>query len=438
MNKNEYCIFDKLFFHQKEENYLVVSRTPPAWIIVNRVGYDIISKMPSLNQPFSAKQLEQIINREISLEDVELFCEKLVSAHIIFRSGKIDIVQPNRDIRIGGAYIEITSQCNLHCEHCYVNAGGSKTLEFLPKEEILKAIYQIEPPAEIGFSGGEPLLRKDCLSMIRDVVLRGYKCSLLTNGTLINNNVAKELSELGVTVQISLEGSTADINDRIRGEGSYNRIVKAIDILVSNNANVRVSFTPTVLNFKDFSRFLSFVKAKGVHSVHVCTFTPQGRGATNSNELMMNESELLEFQSVVYEESKYFDIVGNLPETLDISTVGYLWDKCPLAGSIHIAYDGSIYPCEIAANNKMIIGNIKNDMLYNAINSWQAQSFIRNSRERIELIKECKECEWKHFCGGGCMVLSIAQNNDLNTTDYLCSCRKKWFENILWSKLSCK
>ena len=115
-----------------------------------------------------------------------------------------------------------------------------------------------------------------------------------------------------------------------------------------------------------------------------------------------------------------------------------MWDKCPLAGSIHIGYDGSIYPCEIAAVNKMIIGNIKTDRLSDALNSERAKVFIQNSSQRIELIGECKECEWKHFCGGGCMVLSLAQNDEINTTDYLCACRKEWFERILWSKIPCQ
>lgn len=437
MSSEKYYIMDKLFFHKRGELFLVVSRTPPAWTIVNAAGYEIISKMPIHNHPFSAIQLRHQLDSEISLDNLNSFLDKLASAHLIFHSDTDALVQPNRDIRIGGAYIELTSQCNLHCKHCYVNAGPNDSSVLLSKDDILNAIYQIAPPADIGFSGGEPLLRSDCMPMIREVVAKGYRCSLLTNGTLIDDSIAEELSALSVTVQISLEGATAEVNDLIRGAGSFVRIVKSIEMLVKHKVNVRVSFTPTASNFRDFGNFLSFVKAKGVQSVHVCTFTPQGRGEANSNELMMNTAELLEFQSAVFEASKDFDIVGNLPETLDLSTVGYLWDKCPLAGSIHIGHDGSIYPCEIAAVKKMIIGNIKTDRLYDVLNSVRAKTFIQNSRQRIELIDDCKECEWKHFCGGGCMVLSLAQNNELNTTDYLCACRKEWFERILWSKMPC-
>lgn len=438
MIKKDYYIADKLFFHQRGDRYLVVSRTPPAWTIVNSAGYAIISKLPMHNKRFNSMQLLHQIDGDLSIDDLDCFLEKLASAHILFQGDTTPFVQPNRKIRIGGAYIELTAQCNLHCKHCYVSAGLNASDNLLTKDDILNAIYQIEPPAEIGFSGGEPLLRDDCLPMVREVVAKGYRCSLLTNGTLIDDSIAEELSALGVTVQISLEGATAEVNDQIRGKGSFARIVKSIETLVKHRVNVRVSFTPTASNFRDFNSFLDFVKAQGVQSIHVCTFTPQGRGETNSNELMMTTNELLEFQSVVFDASKNFDIAGNLPETLDTSTVGYMWDKCPLAGSIHIGYDGSIYPCEIAAVNKMIIGNIKTDRLSDALNSERAKVFIQNSRQRIELIGECKECEWKHFCGGGCMVLSLAQNDEINTTDYLCACRKEWFERILWSKIPCQ
>ena len=149
----------------------------------------------------------------------------------------------------------------------------------------------------------------------------------------------------------------------------------------------------------------------------------------------MEQGELIEFQKEVEKASKTMEIMGNLPETLDLLRVGYLWDKCPLGGSIHVGYDGSIYPCEIAANQKMIIGNVRDMALGEALNSEKARMFIDNSRERIEKIEECLECEWKHFCGGGCMVLSLSENDEINSKDYLCGCRKFWLETLIWEKV---
>ena len=229
MIKKDYYIADKLFFHQRGDRYLVVSRTPPAWTIVNSAGYEIISKLPMHNERFNSMQLLHQIDGDLSIDDLDCFLERLASAHILFQGDTTPFVQPNRKIRIGGAYIELTAQCNLHCKHCYVSAGLNASDNLLTKDDILNAIYQIEPPAEIGFSGGEPLLRDDCLPMVREVVAKGYRCSLLTNGTLIDDSIAEELSALGVTVQISLEGATAEVNDQIRGKGSFARIVKSIE-----------------------------------------------------------------------------------------------------------------------------------------------------------------------------------------------------------------
>lgn len=424
-----YIVYDALFFHKRGDKWLVVSRTPPAWVIVNELGYQVLSHLP-VQCHFSA---DDIALEGVSKDILKEYLENLAASHLIIRDTDLPLLQLNRKLRVNGIYFEITHQCNLRCKHCYVSADSTKMDDtMLSRQDIMNTIYQIAPPAEIGFSGGEPLMRPDCMSMIREVVSKGYLCTLLTNGLLITEELAQELATLGVTVQVSLEGSTPEINDAIRGRGSYDAAVRAIQILVANHVKVRVSVTPTTVNYKDFDELIKAIKNLGVDSLHVCTFTPQGRGKENLQDLSIPEDELYKFQQAVYEAAKTFDIMGNLPETLDINRVGYLWDKCPLGGSIHIGYDGNIYPCEIAATKSMVIGNVKQMSLTEALMGTCAQNFVSNSRERIELIAQCRECEWKHFCGGGCMVLAMAQNEDINTVDYLCNSRKKWFEQLLW------
>lgn len=431
----KYRIQDALFFHKRKNYWLVVSRTPPAWTIVNQLGYEIISVLPR-ERSFDIFDVVNLLTNQISLDDLRLFLEQLSSKLIIIREDALRVSQTDRELAINGLYIEITPQCNLHCKHCYVESKITPPDLMLTREQILNTIFQLTPPAEIGFSGGEPLLRNDCMSMIREVSSKGYSCTLLTNGLLITDELAKELSELKVTVQVSLEGASPAVNDQIRGKGSFDAIIKSIDRLVQNKVDVRVSFTPTAINHHDFNGLLNLIKKMGVRSLHVCTFTPQGRGKKNADQLMLNNDDLYEFQTLVYKAAKDFDIMGNLPETLDLSRVGYLWDKCPLGGSMHVGHDGSIYPCEIAATKKMIIGNINDTTLDEALKSDAANLFINNSRNRIDLLHECINCEWKHFCGGGCLVLALAKKGELNVPDYLCNCRKKWFEELLWDKLS--
>ena len=118
MAVKDYYVVDKLFFHRRGDHYLVVIRTPPAWIIVNSAGYKIISIFPMNNQRFNSMQLIHKLDGDLSIDELDCFLEKLVSAHLLFKGDKVALIQPNRTIRVGGAYIELTSKCNLRCKHC--------------------------------------------------------------------------------------------------------------------------------------------------------------------------------------------------------------------------------------------------------------------------------------------------------------------------------
>lgn len=424
----------KEYFFGKNNLVLVVAAEPPAWAVLNWGAYKIISNIVP-DKPFSLEELHaELLSRNIKIkkEALQELIKHLVKSLVINPVDKLEI-QPNRNLKINGIYFEVTSRCNLSCKHCYA-AAGSKEIKDLPQGLILKTIEQIDKPGDIGISGGEPLLRKDCMELLSKIVNNGYQCTLLTNGILATKRISRELAKNSLTAQVSLEGSTAPIHDSIRGEGTYKKVVRGIDNLIEAGCRVRVSFTPTRLNHFDFESLVDFCKAHGVHSIHVCTFTPQGRGQLNRERLQLTSPELYSFQKIVDEIAGNFDIMGNLPETLDLERVGYTWDCCPLGGSIHVGYDGNVYPCEIAANPYFVIGNIYKSSLNDILSSERMRFFVKNSRNRIYNIDECKVCVWRHFCGGGCMVLSQSGTNNIDNIDYLCEMRKKWFVDLLWRK----
>lgn len=186
------------------------------------------------------------------------------------------------------------------------------------------------------------------------------------------------------------------------------------------------------MNAAGFEPFVEFCAALGVQSIHVCTFTPQGRGKINKSRLQLDQARLNHLQLSIDRLSNSIQIMGGLPEMLDVDRVGYRWDCCPLGGSIRIGPDGSIFPCELAAEQAFVVGNIRTSSIASSLASNKGRVFRDNSRERISGIEECRICLWRHFCGGGCMVLSYAAYGELNRTDYYCSLRKKWFPTVLW------
>ena len=110
----------------------------------------------------------------------------------------------------------LTSRCNLTCCHCY-------TAKFLKEKEFSEeqALELVESMASsgvkhIGFSGGEVFLRRDTLRIMKRAFERGVSTSVVTNGLLITEKVAKELADSEVLTFLSIDGASRQTHERTR------------------------------------------------------------------------------------------------------------------------------------------------------------------------------------------------------------------------------
>ncbi|MCD6082427.1 radical SAM protein [candidate division WOR-3 bacterium] len=129
----------------------------------------------------------------------------------------------------------ITERCNLRCKHCCVSDTGDLYCKGeLSFEDIKCALYNVKKwgVTHIHFLGGEPTLRDDFLEILSLCRKLGISTSFNTNGQLIDRVYAKYLVRSGVrTVTFSIEGPDAETNDYIRGAGTFERTLKAIEYL---------------------------------------------------------------------------------------------------------------------------------------------------------------------------------------------------------------
>lgn len=123
--------------------------------------------------------------------------------------------------------------CNLACSHCFNSSGpGVHTFDFLSRETIQSELQQAVNLGvrEVFFTGGEPFLHKQLMEFLA-LSLQYAPTTVLTNGTLIPGDLAGRLAEIEKTsrysleIRISLDGYTQDMNDRIRGEGVFNKVL---------------------------------------------------------------------------------------------------------------------------------------------------------------------------------------------------------------------
>jgi len=127
---------------------------------------------------------------------------------------------------------ELTYRCNLRCEFCYQRReedqlGVKYDRDELTADEIRSIIAQTAPWTLIIFSGGEPFVRKDAMSILEDTVRR-RRCHVVTNGTCITSEIAERMVDSGLTsLGISIEGPE-EVHDRVRGRNTFSEATGAV------------------------------------------------------------------------------------------------------------------------------------------------------------------------------------------------------------------
>ncbi len=133
--------------------------------------------------------------------------------------------------------------CNLWCSHCFISCSPENhTFGFMPRATVKKYLDESRQHGvrEYYFTGGEPFMNRDMLDILEDTLAIG-PATVLTNGILINERVAARLQSLSessrysLELRVSIDGFTPESNDKIRGEGSFEKAMLGVRRLVEHN-----------------------------------------------------------------------------------------------------------------------------------------------------------------------------------------------------------
>lgn len=152
----------------------------------------------------------------------------------------------------------ITYRCNLKCPFCNRVTLEALEMDTFQIKKMMKEFRDMGTSFWV-FNGGEPLLREDLPELIDYAKGLDFHCSLVTNGVLL----AKKLEEHPAFskpdfVQISLQGPK-EIHDKMCGEGAYNRIIEALDILKKIKIRTNILTLITQDNIDYFSHLIELV-----------------------------------------------------------------------------------------------------------------------------------------------------------------------------------
>lgn len=321
----------------------------------------------------------------------------------------------------------ITDICNLRCKHCYQESYNS---EGLPIDELLPILDRLEMfaltckkqngkvKAHINITGGEPFLKRDILQLLEQIRQKQiFSFSILSNGYLLAETELKQLKNLKPTfVQISLEGSKR-INDSIRGEGSFEKIVSAMEVYKKLKIPVMVSFTSNSLNYMEFNNVVKISKKYGAFKVWTDRYLP---ALPNDPLLMTTDQSRDLIDTIKKEQTKNKSFLSSRTKVsseraLQFLTCGGKPYSCSAGKSLlSIASNGDLMPCR---RLPIIIGNLVND---NILNLYTNNEELKKIRNHDLLNEDCKKCFYKYSCNGGLKCLSYACFNDYTRKDPNC------------------
>ncbi len=310
---------------------------------------------------------------------------------------------------------EVTYACNLSCIHCLSDSGVKRTNE-LTTEECFEVIDSLAAMKVFQFNigGGEPFMRPDFLDLMDYAHRKGMVTCISTNGTLIDNDVARRLDNKLVYIQVSLDGATPASNDIIRGRGSFEKALQALQDLRQRDIEVSINTVLTRCSFPELDRLVELAASFGA-KLRVSRFRPSGRGKHSWDQLNLDREQLLVFSGwlgdhlAVSTGDSFFSVSTEERRSLGLNMCGACKLTCCLSPT------GQVYPCAFLQEAEFLAGKLPEDSLATI---WQ-DSPVFHSFRRLE-IKSCENCYRFDLCHGGCPAIAYHTQRKLGSPDPGC------------------
>ena len=336
----------------------------------------------------------------------------------------------------------LTYRCNLACEHCYLDAGGTPlvgTANFsdrseLGTEECFKVIDEIAafaPECVTILTGGEPLLRRDILEIVRRAAERGLWVVVGTNGVRISENVAQRLAEAGARgLSLSLDALDPGRHDHFRKvRGAWQNTVEGAAILNRAGLPFIVQTTAGSHNLGELDAIADFAHERLAAKVWNLYFlVPTGRGQFVSDITPAQYDDVL--ASLYRIQRKYNGrmlvnakcaphYIKTVLEKNDADARIRIYSGgaggCP-AGTHYMGIrpNGDVTPCPYLP---VFAGNLRKASLDDL---WTSSELFTGIRARTALGGRCGDCEMNGHCGG-CRARAFGMTGDLMEEDPLCT-----------------
>ncbi|MCR4611522.1 MAG: radical SAM protein [Lachnospiraceae bacterium] len=379
-----------------ENRVVAVNRRTGCWMKFSESCYRIL--MRAIELGYTEEKLLPMLADDEDREYMSELIRQLRNAGIVV-DANMDVTGSFSDISL-----MMTKRCNLHCRHCSVSADTMHEKECFDTDEMKKIIDKIIEcsPKKIVLTGGEPLARSDFSELLEYLSSRfDGAISVMTNGTLINEQMASLLSQKLSSIDLSMDGVDEDTCSVIRGKGVFAQVINAIKLLQEHGlSDISLSMVSTPQNALFEDAFLELCSSLKVAPV-LRKFDVLGRAKNNMDILGKVEER--------YSDRKRRE-VKPVPVENEIG--------CTCQGgydSLFIRYDGMVFPCPMLEKEDYSICNIADvpslRAYFQSVDYSTHPAYIALSKIDPMKAEECRDCPVSLFCWSCPYYLLLAQRN---------------------------
>ena len=320
--------------------------------------------------------------------------------------------------------LELTYKCPLHCPWCSNPLDFDKFKNELTTEEWKKVLREGRKMGalQLGFTGGEPMLREDLEELVAYSEDLGYYTNLITSGVGLTPKRLRALKKAGLKqIQLSVQSGSKELSKKLVGVDVFDQKMDVFEDIKSQGFPMVLNIPICKQNIGETRQMLEMAEKLGVEYIEFANVQYYNWAMLNRDEFMPSREEIEEAESIVKE---FRERLGNAMQIYFV--IPDYYDDRPKAcmngwGAIHLTVGptGEALPCQEARVIKGLeFPNVRDEPLDWIWNNSPVFNIYRGNEWMKDPCKSCDEQEDDH---GGCRCQAYLLTGDAANTDPVCS-----------------
>ncbi|CAG0985619.1 PqqA peptide cyclase [Myxococcaceae bacterium] len=336
--------------------------------------------------------------------------------------------------KFSAIYFEATRRCNLRCPMCMTGSNQREVVAHSRKREL--AFEEIRDlvlhPAKnlgvkaVGWSGGEFLVRKDALDLLRLTADLGYQCKVCSNGELLDRDMLRAIKEAaGGKVTIALGLNSIDEHNSATRDADFDRTLEVLELCHELDIDRHVIVTLGKHNAESFERTIDYLIERRI-SFNRSPLVARGSGKAGFAEAAFDRNDLEQsFHPVLrtrvngYVSYTPFFLSPELYERASGGLEGGIPHNPPIGcwvgNWITLTAEGDVSVCPVLLD-ALSAGNVREKPLDELVLS---SPLFQEITDRSRLKGRCGRCRYQYTCGG-CRAMAWYHSGDYMAEDPTC------------------